>query len=43
MIIAGVELTEEADTRLSPLMLPGGRLQTSTLYHLLAAACARHY
>jgi hypothetical protein len=37
MIIAGVELTEEADTRLSPLMLPGGRLQTSTLYQLLHA------
>jgi hypothetical protein len=42
MIIAGVELTEEADTRLSPLIYAAWRA-AADVHSLPAAACARRY
>lgn len=35
--VAGVALSDEADTHLSPLMRPDRRLLTGALYHLLVA------
>jgi hypothetical protein len=42
MIIAGVELTAEADTRLSPLIYAAWRA-AADVHSLPAAACARRY